>query len=298
MMILSVLFNLFGLKIGSKIQTTTLLILIIILIGVILFSFPHIRTEQLTPFNPNGWWVVGYAAVVCFFSFLGWENVSSVAEEVVDPERTYQKAVGWAVAIVGVLYMAIAVVVITVIPPGESSNITVLTGVLNVISGPKVAKVGNVIAVLLLILTTNAWVLGASRLVYALSRDRILPKSLSFVSKTTGVPVMGLLILTISYTIIFSLLILTGSNERILINIANSNFLIVYLCAFIAGLKLFKTKGIRIATWIALLSTLVFLPFFKIGLLYSIVFIGLAYWLFLHSVSKENKNHVYKQTGS
>ena len=280
MMLFSVLFNLLGLKFGSKIQTLVLLLLIIGLLGIILFAIPHARVEYLIPFAPHGWPSVGFSAVICFFSFLGWENVSSIAEEVINPQRTFNFVISWAVVIVGLLYISIASIFIMVIPPQElQGKFTVISALLQVVSGERAAYIGSMIAVILLILSTNAWILGASRLMYSLARDSVLPNKLAYISRTTGVPANALYTLAICYTLVLLVLFLSHSDERSLINFANSNFLIVYLCASLAGIKLFRTRDIRILTLVALVATGVFLPFFRIGLLYSAAIFSLAYFL-------------------
>lgn len=280
MMIVSILFNLLGLQFGSKVQTGILLLLILGLIGVVLFSVPHAKPEQLTPFTPHGWWAVGTAIVLCFYSFLGWENVSTIAEEVKNPEKTFPRAIGWAIVIVGVLYLSVSSAFLLVVPPEfMQGNVTVISGLLEVISGTIASRIGDVVAVLLLILSTNAWVMGASRLIYALSRDGLLPERLSHVHGKTGVPVQALLALIPGYAAVTVFLASFGLSEVPLIHFANSTFMVVYLIVFVAGLKLFTSRDIRVATWVSLLVTLSFLPFFREGMLFTVLLLGISFLL-------------------
>jgi amino acid efflux transporter len=280
MMIVSILFNLLGLQLGSKVQTGILLLLIAGLLGVVLFAVPHVKPEQLTPFAPHGWWAVGTAIVLCFYSFLGWENVSTIAEEVKNPARTFPRAIGWAIAIVGVLYLSVSIAFLLVVPPEYmQGNVTVISGLLELISGTIASRIGDVIAVLLLILSTNAWVMGASRMIYALSRDGLLPKRLSRVHGKTGVPVQALLALIPGYAAVTVFLTSFGLSEVPLIHFVNSTFMIIYLIVFVAGLKLFTSRDIRVATWVSLLVTLGFLPFFREGMLFTMLLLGISFLL-------------------
>jgi len=293
MMVVSILFNLVGLKLGAKIQTGILFLLAIGLLVVVGLAAPHAKSDNFTPFLPNGWWAVGVSTVVCFFSFLGWENVSTIAEEVKNPERTFKRAILWSIGIIGVLYLAVAIAVVAVRSPGgDSGNITVLTGLLQAFSGEKASRIGDVVAILLLILSTNAWVLGASRLIYALGRDGVLPKKLARVSRS-GVPIAALLALAGAYGAVTLFLMVSNSTETELIQFANSNFLIIYLFAFFSGLKVFKERDIRIATWVSLIVTLGFLPFFREGLLYSVLLLVISYLLFRFVKKKEDSTHAY-----
>jgi amino acid efflux transporter len=114
--VLLVLINMMGLRLSSKVQGIGLLTLITALIAMLILSAPHARPENLVPFAPAGWTAVGSAAVVCFFAFLGWENVATLGEEVHDPEKTFASAIRWATAIVGALYVALAAMAVLVLP--------------------------------------------------------------------------------------------------------------------------------------------------------------------------------------
>ena len=185
----SVLTNLIGLKLGSKVQAAGLLALITTLIALLILSAPHAQPENLTPFTPAGWTAIGSAAVICFVAFLGWENVATLAEEVRDPEKTFAQAIRWATAIVGALYIALAAMTVLVLPlDSVSPEVTVLSALLTVGAGEQAARVGDAIAVGVLIIATNAWVLGCSRLIYALARDGVLPRRLSALGRRARLP--------------------------------------------------------------------------------------------------------------
>ncbi len=143
-MLLSIAFNLIGIRTGAKIQSLALFFLIAGLVTVIVLALPVGKLENITPFFPHGIGSVGSAMVVCFFSFLGWENVSSIAEEVDNPKQTFRRAIPWAILCVGGLYCLIAWVYLTVVPLSErTDNPTVLTPILRIVFGNTVAILGK-----------------------------------------------------------------------------------------------------------------------------------------------------------
>ncbi|OJH36816.1 hypothetical protein BON30_30380 [Cystobacter ferrugineus] len=277
----SILFNLLGLKVSTRVQGVVLGTLIAFLVLVVSMALPQGDPGNLTPVAPNGWLAIGSALIVCFFGFIGWENAAPVAEEVIAPERTFPRAIFWAVLLVGLLYFAMALTVVLVIPPEVqySDRVTVFSTVLGIISGHEVARVGNAVALVLLLLTTNAWVLGTSRVVYALSRDGILPASLSRVSARTGAPYAALLFLLLGYGIVVAAVAWAGKDEAALITASSAAFMLIFLATFVSALRLLRGNGIRRCIWLVIAVTIVILPFFRESLLFAALVLGLAFSL-------------------
>lgn len=240
-MLISVLFNLLNIRLNSQIQLGLLGVLLLGLISIIVFAIPEFKMESAVPFAPNGWLSVGTAMVICLYSFLGWENVSTIAEEVRDPTRTYKKAVMISVIAVGFLYIALAASIIFVLPFHKGSDEELaIAQLLTLIFSPQAALFGDAVAILLMVLCTNAWVLSASRFISSLGRDGILPSFINKVSVRTNVPYFALLSLFISYGLVLLLLYWADGSEKELMLFANSSFVLVYLLTFLASLKYFE----------------------------------------------------------
>jgi amino acid efflux transporter len=277
-LLFSVGFNLIGLRIGSRIQSSVLLLLIIVLSLVIVFALPHSKVENITPFMPNGLASIGAAVAVCFYSFLGWENVSSVAEDVKDPSRTFRRAIPWAIVCVGVLYTGIAWVYLAVVPGSQrADDPTVLDPILRVAFGRTVAEAGSALAILLLILTTNSWVLGASRLLFAASRDGLLPTRLATLSAASGAPTYALLLLAAGYSLVILLITSIGEAEALLIKLSNASFMLVYLLAFVASLRVFTDPRLKACSWISLAFAAGFSIFFGWSMMIAVALLLVFY---------------------
>ena len=274
----SVLINLVGLRLGSKVQAAALVALITTLIALLILSAPHARPENLTPFAPAGWTAVGSAAVICFFAFLGWENVATLAEEVRDPEKTFARAIKWATAIIAALYMALAAMTVLVLAPESASpERTVLSALLTAGAGEQAARVGESIAVGVLIVATNAWVLGCSRLIYALARDGVLPRRLSTLSRRAATPYQALLALLGGCAVVAGLASVARLRTQDLITLVDATFVLVYLVCFVAALRHFSSRRIRRRAWTALAGTTMFLPFLGPALLVAAAMAALAF---------------------
>lgn len=275
----SILFNLLGVKVSSRVQGVVLTCLVLFLVVVMAVSIPKADLSNLQPVAPHGWGSLGLAFSICFLGFIGWENAAPVAEEVIDPKRTFRKAILLSVLAVGLLYLAMAVTIVLVLPDGasEGEQIIAFATLLQVASGAQVAQVGNVVAVVLLLLTTNAWVLGTSRVVYSIARRGCLPASMAKVSKDGGVPYGALLYLIPGYGIPVLVLALTGSGETMLITATSAAFLMVFLFTFLAATKLLEGRAIRLCNLAIVVVTAAMLPFFGVSLLYAGVMLVVAF---------------------
>jgi len=135
----------------------------------------------------------------------------------------------------------------------------VLSAMLEFSHGQTAANVGAALAVALLVITTNAWVLGASRLLFAMSRDGAVPRRLSRVSGRNGAPVAALIVAWICYGLDFLVLLVIGGDESSLIPFTAASILVIYIATFLAGLRLFTELRTRLACAVALAAVTGFL---------------------------------------
>ena len=250
--------NLLGIVVAARVQFALVVSLVIGLVTVALVSVPAAEADRLTPFAPNGWWAVGAAIVVCFFSFFGWENVAHAAEEVHNPRSSYPRAALIAALLLGLLYCGLALVVALVVPADADTG-AVLSAMLLASQGETAARVGAALAVVLLVITTNAWVLGASRLLFAMSRDRAVTPRLAGVSGRNGAPTAALLVAWVCYGLDFLVLAVIGGDEGSLIPFTAASILVIYIFTFLAGLRLFHTPRVVVPCVVALVAVTAFL---------------------------------------
>jgi amino acid efflux transporter len=280
---LSVLFNLLGIRASARVQVAVLGALIVFLVLVMAIALPHAQPARLRPVAPHGWTALGPALIVCFFGFIGWENAAPVAEEVVNPRRTFPHAILTGVATVGFLYLSMAFTVVLVLPGNTtgSQQIAAFSTLLTIATGHALSQVGDMVAVVLLVLSMNAWTLGTSRVVYSQARTGLLPSRLARVSGRGNVPRAALLALLAAYAVPVGALALSGHDESTLITASSAAFLLIFLISFLAAGRLLEGRAIRWCIRLVTLGTLAFLPFSGVSLLYAaviaIVTAGLEY---------------------
>ncbi len=275
---LSVLFNLLGIRASARVQAAVLGTLILFLVLVMAVALPHAQAARLRPFAPHGWTALGPALIICFFGFIGWENAAPVAGEVVNPRRTFPRAILRGVATVGFLYLSMALTVVLVLPrdTAGSQQITAFSTLLQIASGHGLSQVGDMVAVVLLVLSMNAWVLGTSRVVYSQARTGLLPRRLARVSGRGNVPRAALLALLAGYAVPVGALVLSGRDESTLITASSAAFLLIFLISFLAAGRLLEGRTIRWCIRLVTAGTLAFLPFSGVSMLYAAVIAILA----------------------
>ena len=150
---------------------------IAIVIGVGAF---YVQVENWTPFAPNGIsGVLKSVAAVCF-AYIGFDSISTTAEECKNPQRDIPKAMMWALIICTVLYVMVTLVLTGIVPSSQLAGIEdPLAFMFMKVNLPGVAGVVAASAVIALTSALLVYQLGQPRIWMTMSRDGLLPKAFS-----------------------------------------------------------------------------------------------------------------------
>jgi amino acid efflux transporter len=238
--------NWFGLRISGRVQLWLTGALATLLLVTVATALPHAHWHNLTPFAPHGLAGIGAAAAVLVWGFAGWEAVSSLSPDYRDPRRDVPRATAIAVAVVGLLYLAIAATSVLVLGPALGRSPAPLADLLAVGVGGPVRVVTAVVAVLLTIGAVNAYLAGASRLGAALARDGALPSRAFGTQRRslTFVLVASLGAVTLPFGLQTSMLLVTGC------------FTLVYVLGTAAALRLLPAGPSRFGAGVAFVAVL------------------------------------------
>ena len=163
---------------GALVIGKILIVLFFIAVGAAYF-----RPENLTAhggFFPNGWAGVSTAAALVFFAYIGFDAVSTAAEEAKDPGRTLPFGIIMSLVICTVLYMLVAVMLVGMAPWDRLGTAEPMVTALEYAGGsPQVIAVLQVIvafgAVLAMTTVLVAFQLGQPRIFFSMARDGLLP---------------------------------------------------------------------------------------------------------------------------
>ncbi|GIH95574.1 amino acid permease [Planobispora siamensis] len=164
-----------GLRFSGGLQLLLAGLLVALLVAAVAAALPAVRPQEFTPFAPHGWSGVAHAAGVLFFAFVGWEAASHLSAEFADPRRHLVRATVLTLAIVGVLYLGLAVTAIGVLGERAATSPVPLALLLEHGAGQAARPVTAGVALLLSFGAINTYVAGGARLGAALARDGALP---------------------------------------------------------------------------------------------------------------------------
>jgi APA family basic amino acid/polyamine antiporter len=168
-----------GVQESARINSMIVSIKLLAVLMVVVVGMFFVRPVNWSPFLPLGWGGVLRGAAYIFFAYIGFDAVSTAAEEVVEPNRALPIGILASLAVCTVLYIAVAAVLTGMVPmakidveaPLAAAFVTRgMNFVAGIISLGAVAGLTSVLLVLLL---------GQSRIFYAISRDGLLPPAFS-----------------------------------------------------------------------------------------------------------------------
>ncbi|MDR7322099.1 MULTISPECIES: APC family permease [Catenuloplanes] len=189
--------NAAGLRTSGRVQMWLLTLLVGLLGTAIVTAGGQVQAAHFTPFAPHGLGGVAAAIGVLLFAFVGWEAASHLSADFAagatdrDGRRVLLRSTQGALAIVGVLYLALAVVTVGVLGP-RAAQPGALGALLETGIGPAARPILAVAALLLSFGGINTYLAGAARLGAALARDGVLPRWFARGGEPGAVPLRSL----------------------------------------------------------------------------------------------------------
>ncbi|WP_432092445.1 amino acid permease [Streptomyces sp. bgisy100] len=188
--LLSMAFLLGGARESARANAIMVAVKIAALVLFCAVAFAGIRAGNYTPFMPLGMAGVSAAGATLFFSYIGFDAASTAGEEAKDPKRDLPRAIMLSLIIVTALYVLVAAVAVGARPwkKFEGSE-AALAGIMNDVTGQSfwgvLLAAGAVIAIASVVLTV---LYGQTRILFAMSRDGLVPKVFSKVNPRSGNP--------------------------------------------------------------------------------------------------------------
>jgi amino acid transporter len=199
LVILCTLLLLRGASESAKVNAIMVAIKIGVLVMFIVVGAFGWNSANLTPFAPEGFDSITSAAGIIFFSYIGLDAVSTAGEEVKNPRRTMPLAILIALITVTSLYVLVTIVAVAAQPYEEFEGQEAgLAAIIEDVTGNDFF--GTVIAagaVISIFSVTLIVLYGQSRILFAMSRDGMIPPLFHKVNPRTLVPVPSTVIVSV-----------------------------------------------------------------------------------------------------
>jgi APA family basic amino acid/polyamine antiporter len=181
-----------GIRESARTNTVMVITKIAVLLFFIAVAFSAFNGHHFSNFAPNGFSGIESAAALIFFAYIGFDAVSTGSEEARRPGRDLPIAIIGSLLICTILYILVAVAAIGALPAsklgGQDAPLAVaLSDGAGISWGADIVSFGALVAIASVTLTVPY---GQTRVAFAMSRDRLLPRSLSNVWERTRTPAL------------------------------------------------------------------------------------------------------------
>ncbi|MCM2985816.1 MULTISPECIES: amino acid permease [Bacillus] len=184
----------FGIKESKRVNNIMVIMKIAVILLFILVAVKYVKPENWTPFVPFGTSGVLSAAALVFFAFIGFDAVASAAEETKNPSRNLPRGIITSLLICTLLYVVVSAIMTGIVPfmnfEGVSHPVSL---VLQVAGQNWVAGIVDVGAILGMTTVMLVMLYGQTRVMFAMSRDGLVPKVLSKVHPKHKTPYINTL---------------------------------------------------------------------------------------------------------
>lgn len=187
-----------GIKESTRINNIIVIVKLSVIIIFIFLAFPHVNSANWHPFMPFGIHGIVSGAAIVFFAYIGFDAVSTAAEEVKNPQKDLPVGIMVSLLISTVLYIAVSAILTGIVNYKELYNqsapvaYSLMKIGRNWASGIiSIGAIAGITSVLLVMM------LGQTRILFAMSRDGLLPKMFSDVSPKSNTPVKSTILTVI-----------------------------------------------------------------------------------------------------
>ncbi len=168
-----------GIKESQRASNIMVMIKVGIILAVIIGGIFFVKPENWTPFAPNGLAGVMSGVAAVFFAFIGFDSISTTAEECKNPQRDLPRAMIYCLVICAVLYVAITLVLTGMVNYKELNVKDPLAYVFSYVGFDHMAGIISVTSVIAITSALLVFQLAQPRIWMTMSRDGLLWKKFS-----------------------------------------------------------------------------------------------------------------------
>ncbi|SHK56698.1 amino acid/polyamine/organocation transporter, APC superfamily [Clostridium cavendishii DSM 21758] len=291
----------YGMQESAKLNNVIVGIKIAIILLFIFLGVKHINPANYKPFMPFGWKGVFAGTATIFFSYIGFDAISTAAEEAKNPKRDVPLGLIICLSVVSLLYVGVALVLTGIVPFKEIISENAVPGALASIGINWGAALIGTGAILGMISTLLVMLYGQVRIFMVMSRDGLLPKALSKIHSKHKTPYISTVLTGVIAAIIAGFLPLDVIVQFLSIGTLLS-FIVVSLAVIVLRKtmpnfnRLFKCPGVPYTPIITIICCVAL-----ISRLHLITWLAFCIWLIIgliiyftygrkHSTLQNNNN--------
>ncbi|TGD18592.1 amino acid permease [Levilactobacillus suantsaiihabitans] len=170
----------------NNIMVIVKILVILLFIGIAIF---YVKPANYNPFLPFGTSGIFKGAAVAFYAYIGFDAVSTASEEVKNPKRNMPIGIISSLLVAAVLYISLSAVLVGVVhytKLGVADPVALALTLVHQNWASGVISLGAIVGMTTVLIVMSY---GGTRLLFAISRDGLLPASLKRLNPKTHVPV-------------------------------------------------------------------------------------------------------------
>lgn len=177
-----------GARESVRANTIMVIIKLAVLTLFVVIGAMHIDPANYKPFAPNGFKGIHQGAAIVFFAYIGFDAISTAAEETKNPQRNMPIGILAGLAICTVIYVIVGAVATGLIPYQQLASSDPLAKALTIAGLTTASQIVAGGAVISLTAVLLVFQYGQPRIFYAMARDGLLPRFAAKLHPKTRVP--------------------------------------------------------------------------------------------------------------
>jgi APA family basic amino acid/polyamine antiporter len=274
-----------GMRESARLNNVMVIIKISVVLLFIAVGVGHVKPENWQPYMPYGMTGVMSAAALVFFAFIGFDAVTSAAEEVKNPARDLPIGIIGSLIICTILYVVVAAIMTGIVPHMNFKGVDHPVSLALQVAGEDwVAGFVDLAAILGMSTVMLVMAYGQTRILFAMSRDGLMPARLSKVHPKYGTPFFATWLVGIIFGLIAAVVPLTVLAE--LVNIGTlAAFTLVSIAVIVLRKKrpdlprAFRCPAVPLIPILAIIFCLVLMSFLSWH-----TWVAFAIWLSIGAV--------------
>jgi len=183
-----------GVRESARANNIMVVIKLLVLGLFVVVGAMNIDTSNYVPFAPNGWRGIHQGAAIVFFAYIGFDAISTAAEETKNPQRNMPIGILGGLAICTVIYVIVGIVATGIVPYEQLKGADPLSRALTLAGLGTASWIVALGAVVSLTAVLLVFQYGQPRIFFAMSRDGLLPRWASKVHHKSRVPYITTLV--------------------------------------------------------------------------------------------------------
>jgi APA family basic amino acid/polyamine antiporter len=172
-----------GVRESARANNIMVAVKLVVLALFVIVGLMHIDSKNYHPFAPNGWTGIHQGAAIVFFAYIGFDAISTAAEETKNPQRNMPLGILGGLAICTVIYIIIGAVLTGMAPSSQLGVADPLARALEIAGLTRVSRILSLGAVVSMNAVLLVFQYGQPRIFFAMARDGLLP---SWAAKVSG----------------------------------------------------------------------------------------------------------------